>query len=340
MDSLSDYSQLRELTRQMVGYSNEQLRNKNVSAALATSEDACRMGIRLASIESVNYMNYLVAAAVFSIGRSKLDAICRNFGMTDEMKKYQSVSAMFDKGVRKFRDTIQTSPFISEPFSGIASYANFMLVSAISFVIFLILWGLTSLIRRIMHRQKVDIKAWDEGWLLKMILALYLPFILIILIAGTVWYKQLFPEVFVNYDFLGGIISRYLIWITIAMQVVLATILMLKLKKQYSISVGEKVSLLRFELRIPMQTRAWICRSCVLFFGAQIVFLLCLGMLASQIFITHYGAYPWQIERIPLVNQDVEKVTAQKFSDEMKKFAIEKSIIKSDNSGIGRVSGR
>jgi len=330
-----DSSQLRELARQMVGYSNEQLRARNVPAALAASEDACQMGVRLASMEPVGYINYLVAAAVFAVGHAKQDAICRSFGIAKEMRKYQDVSNVFDKGVREFSYAMRALQLIPQPYPSIMVYVFFVLTSLYSQILFVLLWGATSLIRRAMRRQKVDIKTWDEGWLLKIMLTLYLPLMLITILVNS----------FVSYELSSNIFSSTEVSdpvgiIIFAVQLLSIIVLILKLRKRYSISLGERVSLLRFIFRIPMETRAWICRSYALLFGAQIIFLLCFGMLASQIFISHYGANPWQIARIPLYNQDVEKATAQRLADEMRKFAIEKGIIRSDNSAIGHASVR
>lgn len=332
-------SELREVARQMVGYSNAQLRARDVDGALATSEDVCKMGIRMTSIEPGNYVSYLNATAVFAIGRSKLDAICRDFGMTDEMKRYQAINAAFDKGVIRIKRSLQEIA-ISQPYTGIVSYANLMVISAITVALFLASWGITALIRRIMRRPKVNIKAWDEGWLLKLMLTIYLPFMASIFIAGIFWYKQLFPRTFIQLNIVGGMISAILIVLTIAIQVILATILMLRLRKQYSEHLGKEVSLLRFEFGRPTEASAWACRSYTLLFGAQLVFLLCLGMLASQVFVSHYGVHPWQIERIPLYRQDTEKTIARELAVEIRKAAIENSIIKSDNSSMKHVSGR
>lgn len=329
-----DLSQLRELARQMAGYSNEQLRNKNVTAALAASEDACRMGVKLASMEPVNFINYLVATAVFAIGRAKVDAIYRNFGMTDEMKKYQSVGMVFENGVGEFRKYIENSTIISQPYPSITTYAFFAIFSIFSLILFILLWGVTSLIRRIMHRQKVDIKAWDEGWLLKIMLTLYLPLLLITLIVNSFIKQELSSNIF---RYIEGPDS--VAFIIIAIQLSLMIVLMLKLKKQYSISHGEKVSLLKFQFRIPMEARAWICRSFTLMFAAQTIFLLVCGMLASQFFISYYKTCPWQFERLPVIYNN-ENAVAQKQADRIRKIAIEKSIIKSDNNSIGHVSGR
>lgn len=325
-----DYAHFRELARELVGYSNEQLRMKDVDAALDTSEEACRMGIRMASMKPANYINYLVASAIYSIGYNKVNSISRDFGMIEVTQKYQNIQTVFNKDNEKIGpDTsdIIIAFIFSQPYTSLMSYTNFIIVSIFSFAVFLLLWGISSLICRIMRRQKVDIKAWDEGWLLKMMLAVYLPLIIIIMLAGLIW-NRLFPESFSNYELANGMYFTYILWIVATVNLAFAVILMLKLRKQFAIFSGKNISLLRFNFRIPIEARAWIYRSYSLFFGAQLVFVLCLSMAASQFFISHYKIYPWQMERIQFYNNDTEKITSQKLADEVNRLAVEKGIIK------------
>lgn len=308
-------SKNRELARQIVGYSNELLRLKKIPAALDASEEICRMGIKMTSTQPYTNINYLVANAVFAIGYRKLDSICRDFGRTGELTKYRSINELFELNAKKQTTNIANLMQMTRAFVIVQIFSAFIMISFACTMLFLMLWGIMAVIRYVKRKEKFNTKAWNEGWILRLLFSIYLPSILLIMIFGITQ-----PNGY------NGFMHSSIIMIAVSL--IFAGIVAVKLRNSYDSSQEKQIGLLRFIFIMPIEVRTWICRSYTLFFGAQLVFILCLGMLVSQFSITRYRVLPWQIERMHLFRVDIESSTAKSYADEVNHLAVEKGIIK------------
>ena len=306
-----DSDKYRELARQMVGYSNELLRKGDIPAALDVSEEVCRMGIRLTSMQPYSYINNMVAQAVYAIGYRKLDIICRDFGMTGRLIGYRSINDLFNKNSENTKANLSRSmEMMTTPFKAIQLCMSALTVSFVSMMLFLLFWGITAIIRKAKGKEGFAINAWDEGWILRLLLPVYL----LIIILGSAQFK-------------GHDTMTYSFAMIIIVNLILAGVVIARLRKSYTSSQPDQVGSMRFIFAMPIAVRTWICRSLALFFAAQLVFVLCLGMLASQFTITRYRVLPWQILRMHLFRSDIEYSTAKGYADAINRLAIEKEII-------------
>ncbi len=174
----SEGVQFRDLARFISARANDQLRHGRVDQARSDLQECCTMGVNYAAAKPGQYIGLLVGSAVFGISAVELGPVYKDFGPRPRVATLIETRARFGRATQEIRSELFSGPrmyglvrqCIVPEFlvgSGLAA-AAILLVSAL-------LWMPAAILRRRRKEAVVPAAPWGEGWLARILCAVYLP---------------------------------------------------------------------------------------------------------------------------------------------------------------------
>lgn len=312
-------ARMRETARFLKDTASDRLRHGQIDEAREILEDCCRMGVKYATSEPHTIITFLVGTAVFAIGKKDLDPLYRDFGMKDRLGAVKRTDAAFEDGIARIKqhtsggmDRLMTSmlqalaaPFLVGFSAGTA--ANLMFL-------FALLWIPAALRKR--GQAAVTITPWSEGWLTKMLLAVYIP-AFAVFFALMMLALSKYPAFLGEYGQFGS--GFYVpVGVLIALcQLVLIALALKSLHRRYDEQTGESTGIFRFIFKVPAAAKSWTRQYVATAMAAQFVFLGCCFLILTVIYEPVVGAHPWQVDRFKITSISAEQALVHSISTEL-----------------------
>lgn len=304
---MGDYSGWRKLVRGFENRSHAKLRDGKVEEAAGLMEDCCRMSVVVSTAEPPTIMAVLVGRAIQIITWSRLEPVCKDFGMKDRLSRMKRLDGAYERATQASRDEIGYGGFglslvIAIPFAiawAAGSAAAFLIITVL-------LWILPAIRRR--GQSAVSLTTWSEGWIARVSI-FNVPFMAAALYFGTREYDM---------ESAADQMGPYALLIVLGQIVILALGLRV-LHHRYDQDAGERTGIFRFAIRSPAAVKAWIRRSLIVLLGGQIVFAVCLALLATILCKPILGGHPWQIQRYSLLSISHEEATMRRVGNDLRK---------------------
>ena len=304
-----DYARLRRLVRPIVDLAHVRLREGKAQESVIILEDLSRMNVVVSTGEPPTIISALVGKAMHIMTWSPLQPIYKDFSMTDRLARMKRLDDAFERLSQASRNEIKVSGLKQMASVFAVSYAFLWAggsAAGILLVSFLV-WILPAIRRR--GQPAVSLRSWNEGWIARVSLIVTLPF----MAAAAFFGARTF-----GFDSPGNYMGPYALLIVLAQIIILALGLRI-LHHRHDESTGEKTGILRFTFKSPAIVKAWTRKKLIVLLGGQLVFVVCLALLATILFKPLVGGHPWQINRFQLLTISHEQATMRRVGDDLRK---------------------
>lgn len=310
--SLFDNGFSHGLPRTLRNYGNQLLRDRKADEAMRVYEDCCQMGIRFAMQKPLNENHFSRGYSIFKTGWQELEPIYKDFGRSSQLKKYQRLSDGFRDGMLINRYNFDKQFSKSLPLHLMIGLFQSLVIIGIGICLSALSWLIFAFAGRRKNRNAVLYQAWYEGRLLRNFLIIYLAVAVIVILAARVWPNMIFDtySMMVMYD--TAFFDNMAAIGVILMQTIVIIVAICQLRRRYSEYIGKKTGIWRFIFAVPIEVRAWACRSFTQMYVAQMLFLIFLIMISAISLQATLGIYPWQPERIKIHDVGSERNTINK----------------------------
>lgn len=300
--------EFRQMARSMANASSERLREGKVEDACRLLENGCQMGVDIAQSEPRQIISLLVGSAVFAIDQRHLEPVYKDFQMRDRVAELRRADQAFGDaadGVRKL--VAAPSAYGMRLIRQQAAPVSIAVAAALAGIVLVLqalLW-IVPAVRRRGRQSDLPTAPWAEGWLARMLLAVFVP--LAVIFAVLAWSARPGP--------MEPGPSMVLITVGAAIMVlgelILIGLVLRMLHHSHDAHTGERTGILRFVFTAPAAVKAWTRKYVMAAMLGQLVFLGCCFLLTVILYKPILGAHPWQTERFKLgsLSREAAEVT-------------------------------
>ncbi|WP_319586182.1 hypothetical protein [uncultured Desulfobulbus sp.] len=299
----------------LVNYGNQLLRKGKVDEAIGVYETCCQYGIRYALQKPLTDYHISTGAMIYSKGWNELEPIYKDFGFSGKLAAYKNTNNAFSHAVKDLNPDFKKLFVQTSGYDIFYGYSWLFILITGSIFLFAVSWLILAVIRKRRRLEILQFSPWDEGWLTRIFVIIYMLIALTIL--GVTKLAPYLSITIVPFIFCTGIDDNTLLFYNLGglgavlIQIITAYVVIRQLRCRYSQHIGVKTGMLRFLFNMPVDVQEWGFRSFARMYAAQMIFLLFILMVHGIFSKATLGYYPWQPERINGVNTALMKATAE-----------------------------
>ncbi|MHB0999522.1 MAG: hypothetical protein ACYC27_09770 [Armatimonadota bacterium] len=325
--NMGDYcfDNISTLARRLTDFGDRWLKHGYVNLPADAYEQCCLMGIRISSSDMADYSVYTTSYEIFTIGWHRLEPVYKHFKITEKLDRYRELADFYKKSRSSIYKFIKNeSSRIWRPFIVIKRFIQAVVIIPACIPLSLAGWGIMTIIRRKRGQNALNLPMWNEGWLVRLFVLVFIPFVFLMLMSRT---HVVRPWVLtMNMNAYNLFVTDIAPSIIVFLQIVLVTATMIVLRRRYIEHTGERIGFRRFLLSVPSSVRAWRNRALAAMFVGEMVFLLCIGLVVSLYFKSVYGAHLWQYPIMEIVNVTDMDADVFEYSGKLQKMIPEDRI--------------
>lgn len=317
----SDWAVTRSLARSLVDLANKRLREGKVDQAVRILEESVRMSLTIASSEPPSIIAVLVGKAIFAISWVRLEPIYKDFGMTARLAEVKQTENAFEDAFEAVRKEVRSSDVILDLIRVTATPIIFTTAGSLVLLLLLLaaVWAIPGSVARRRGRQTaLTVPPWAQGWLARIITAVYLPPLAALL--GVVFVTR--PP-FMDMGRVPGFLSFgvVLYLFVFALPVICAILTFRVLHHRHDQHTGERMGIFRFIFKAPAAAKVWTRKYLIASLAGQLVFIGCLFLLATIVYKPISGGHPWQTERWRIGSMSHEREVVRQMISDLTKAA-------------------
>lgn len=297
------------LPRILRDYGNQLLRDGKVDETMRVYEDCCQMGIRFAMQKPLSENHFSRGYSIFKTGWQELEPIYKDFGRRDQLKKYQQIRDGFYNGMLINRYNFDKQFTKSLPLHLIIGFFQDLVIISFGICLFALSWLIFTFAGRRKNRDIIQHPAWHEGQLLKTFLIIYLAVAVIMILTARALPNLIFDVYVMIAMYDTSLFYDLAAMGVILIQTIVIIVTIYQLRRRYSEHAGTRIGIWRFLFVVPIEVRAWVCRSFTQMYIAQMLFLIFVIMTSAISLQATLGIYPWQPERIKISDTASERTT-------------------------------